>query len=302
MLKLIGISRPPYNNIFEKIADKPRQVLRAATKYLGLFPPTDDVRILNDLLKDLHRHILGRSTTGTSFDYALVSFPSLPGLYEEDILDGLPAYGVLPETGWLTVTPYELYNHPHNAMAAFAASGFGLCANYTDAAACEEEESAMPEHWVYTLEYTNASIHARLSRMSVARLDYEPFNGEHAVTSFDLGYAAYESAPDKHAYWDEVWAFLFQLPQAFWDEGPITLLSFLGDCVWKHDAFVGIALEVSGIYQETLPFMSTADPEFAAAQGALKLARRWVARHGKGTGALSDGHFPVRGMRFLTPP
>ncbi|KAI4180970.1 MAG: hypothetical protein LQ346_006882, partial [Caloplaca aetnensis] len=217
---------PPYNNIFEQIADKPRQLVRSAIKRLGLFAPNDDLRILNEHLKALHRAIRGRTltTTGTAFDYGLVSFPPLPGLYEEDILDALPGYGVVPETWWLSVTPQKLYNHPHTALAAFAGNGFGLCANYTDIAACEAEEREMPEHWVYTVEYTNTSIIARLSRMSVARLDYEPYDAEHTLSSFALGHAALESRPDEDVYWAEVLVFLAELPRRFRDEGrPVTV-------------------------------------------------------------------------------
>ncbi|KAL8646090.1 MAG: hypothetical protein Q9210_006327 [Variospora velana] len=156
-------------------------------------------------------------------DYALVSFASLPGLYEEDIIDSLRVYGVL------SLTPKNLYSHPHSALAAFAANGFGLCSNYTDVTACEEEESEMPEHWVYTLEYTNTSLDARLSRMSVASLEYEAYDTEHTLPSFDLGYAAFESRPDKDRYWAEVTVFLSRLPRTFQHEGPITILSLLGD-------------------------------------------------------------------------
>lgn len=160
----------------------------------------------------------------------------------------------------------------------------------------------MPEYWVYTVEYTNTSIHTRLSRMSVATLEYESYDPAHTLTSFDLGYAAFESRSDKHVYWAEVTVFLSQLPRTFQDEGPITFFSLLGDCVYKGEEFIDIAIGAVLQYQETIPYLSTADPEYAAAEGALELAKRWVARYGKGSGPLSEGQWPMTGMTLLAPP
>ncbi|KAL8935697.1 MAG: hypothetical protein Q9211_004562 [Gyalolechia sp. 1 TL-2023] len=274
----------PSSNV-EEIVDKPRQLLRRALKRYGQ-PPSNDVRILNDLLQNLHRAILGRFLmTGTAFDYALVSFPSLPGLYEEDILDGLFCYGILPETAWISVTPYEAYNHPHTALAAYAGYGFGLCRNDTHVEACEEEESGMMERAVYAIEYTNTSIHAVLSRMSVAELAYEPYDPARTRTSLDLGYASLDARPDDDVYWIEVATFLAQLPRDFEAEGPIEVVNFVGDGMLpgspRRDKFSDIARQVVRDFQNKDPIVRDDDPEFAAAKGARELARRWIMKHPK---------------------
>ncbi|KAL9025695.1 MAG: hypothetical protein Q9196_005524 [Gyalolechia fulgens] len=253
---------PPYSSTVEEIVDKPRQLLRRALKRYGQ-PPSNDVRILNDLLQNLHRAILGRFLmTGTAFDYALVSFPSLPGLYEEDILDGLFCYGILPETAWISVTP-----------------------NDTHVEACEEEESGMMERAVYTIGYTNTSIHAVLSRMSVAELAYEPYDPARTRTSLDLGYASLDARPDDDVYWIEVATFLAQLPRDFEAEGPIEVVNFVGDGMLpgspRRDKFSDIARQVVRDFQNKDPIVRDDDPEFAAAKGARELARRWIMKHPK---------------------
>ncbi|KAL8824993.1 MAG: hypothetical protein Q9170_007975 [Blastenia crenularia] len=282
-LSLVSCARlPPYNNVFEKIADQPRQLLRQALKYLGQYP-SKDVRILNNLFKDLHLAILGRSTTGTRIDYALVSFPSLPGLYEEDILDALYFYGVLPETGWLSAVPPNAYNHPHTALAGFAGCGHGLCRNYTDIEACEAEEAQMPDQVIYTVEFTNTSLQAHWSHMSVARLAYEPYDAASTLTSFDLGYANLAKRSDKDVFWAEVVVFLAQFPRKFQHEGAIGVLNLLGDGIkvkTRRDlTFADLVLFAVLGFQDAVPIYCDDDPEFSAARGARELALRWTVRH-----------------------
>ncbi len=282
-LQCTDFYRPPYNNILEQIADKPRQLARSAIKRLGLFPPTADVRILNIHLQNLHRAILGRSTTtGTAFDYAPVSFLPLSGLCEEDILDALPAYGVLPETSWLSVTPHNLHNHPHTAKTAFAANGLrSLRQRHGHRSVRGGRARDAGALGLHPRIHGTLSILARLSRLSVAKLEYEPSDAdEHTLSSFALGHAACASRPDDDEeayYWAEVLVFLSELPRRFRDQGPITVVSFLGDWAVMHGQFADVAMMAVQGFQERVPLLAA-----AAARGALELARRWVVRRGKG--------------------
>lgn len=88
------------------------------------------------------------------------------------------------------MTPREEYNHPHTAMAGYVGCGceYSSDSERSHGEVKEEEESVT----VYTIQYTNTSIHARLSRMPPAaelKLAYEPYDAARTLTSFDLGYA-----------------------------------------------------------------------------------------------------------------
>ncbi|KAL8720536.1 MAG: hypothetical protein Q9181_007897 [Wetmoreana brouardii] len=84
--------------------------------------------------------------------------------------------GILAETAWVSATHYTDYSQPHFALAGYAGNGFGLCTNYTDVQACDEEEKEMKEELVYTIIYTNTSLHVQLSHLGIAHLAYQPYD------------------------------------------------------------------------------------------------------------------------------
>lgn len=180
----------------------------------------------------------------------------------------------------MSVTPYKEYNHPHVSRAGYV--GYG-CGNLRDGEGFrgEEEENLM----VYTIEYTNTSIYAHLSRMSPkAELKYEPYNADRTITAFDLGYADLERRTDEDLYWAEIMTFLSQLPYKFQSEGPIDSVNLLGDGILpsrnaRGKKFKDIITGIVKVSQDDGFVVRDDDPEFAAAKGARVLARRWIEGH-----------------------
>ncbi|KAH7078085.1 hypothetical protein BKA63DRAFT_279190 [Paraphoma chrysanthemicola] len=106
---------PPYRSLGDLGNDYPRQMRRRARKAAGL-PASSDVAILASVLKSIIDVVGNRTELPLS---ALVSFPALPGLYQEDIADAAIYVGL-----------HQLRDgyglHPHELVATYAAHGFGL--------------------------------------------------------------------------------------------------------------------------------------------------------------------------------
>ncbi|KAL9038907.1 MAG: hypothetical protein Q9214_005094, partial [Letrouitia sp. 1 TL-2023] len=281
---------PPYQSIWEEIVDKPRQLRRRALRSLG-FPPSHNVAIIADLLKQLHNEILGYDNLGTRFDAALVTSPNLIALYQEDLIDAIEYFGIMPPTALYSASNRNAYNQPRNALAGFAGNGMGLCKNVTDEEACKEEEGKMPIRLVYTLEYTNTSLHVRIDLLAVAHLQYESYEDGGALTSFDLGTAKRDQRIDKSVYWAEVRVFLAKLPRRWQYYGGIDNVVLLGNGALDRE-FVQIVYETVKDFQpgKRDPVFSVTDPTFAAARGALELAERCLAEREEGKGLMVLRH------------
>ncbi|KAL8791157.1 MAG: hypothetical protein Q9195_005996 [Heterodermia aff. obscurata] len=275
---------PPYNSIWEEIIDKPRQLIRKARK-AALLPASNTVRVLSDHLRDLHRAIVyndeGYDNMGLRENAVLVSTPHLIALYEEDILDAIEFQPIVTDLAMTPIDGREGYNQPRESVAAMAGNGWGLCSNYTDRKACEQEESRMPLRRVYTIEYTNTSLHLRLQSISVPRLEYESYRDDSAYTSFSINCHASHSAPNKEDYLNEVFAVLSHLPRTTQDEGPITDVQILSDCTDSRT--LGEVLKtILWELQDLEPRYSTVNLLFSAARGAFELAKRfdYQQKHG----------------------
>ena len=278
-------ARPPYNNIWEKMIDKPRQLVRQAKKALYM-PASRDVAILSSMINELVSTIeYGRNydVAGAREVQVLVSTPHLIGLYQEDILDAIEYQGVYL-SGIVPRSLTKDYVHPRESIAAMAGSGWGLCSNYTDIKECEREEEQMNPRRVWTIEYTNSSLHVRLETLRLAHLKYEAYNAEDTMTSFVFNCNAslnggqpggpYDpkdpEAGDRYA--NDMFHFLGSLPRATRDQGPITDVQIMGECL---DDFIGWMIFV--ILDETQnlePNYFDDQPLFLAARGAYELARR----------------------------
>ena len=141
---------PPYENMSTQFDDMPRQILRRAREAIGL-PASADVGVLSRILKqllDFPTLTLGDSPRVNS---VVISYTTLYALYQEDIIDAGTYLGV--------ETLYGQYlNQPHNMVAAYAGHGLGLCEDYQDYKACEEENSDMPSRDVLLVEYSEHAL------------------------------------------------------------------------------------------------------------------------------------------------
>jgi hypothetical protein len=124
--------------------DWPRQMRRRLRKLLG-FPASHDVGILSRLLDPLREQVEER--LGRKVSSAIVTFPNLVALYDEDIVDAMDYAGLTP----LHTKFGGVGSQSHEASTAYAGYGLGLCSNYTDWNQCDEEEKQRPLQQVLTI-------------------------------------------------------------------------------------------------------------------------------------------------------
>ncbi|KAL9634704.1 MAG: hypothetical protein Q9204_002889 [Flavoplaca sp. TL-2023a] len=289
---------PPYNNFWERLADAPRQLARRALKKLYL-PASKDVAILSEFLDQITREVADSfvHVEGAWYPRILVSTPHLVALYQEDILDAIEYGSGKVFLGGAVMMPVTKgYDQPHTSIAAIAGNGWGLCANYTDIEDCRMEEMAMPERRVWTIEYTDTSLHVQLQTLKLARLEYESYDQRNTRTSFDFNcyrslHGPSSESPyfdpddpnrDSERYTDDMMAFLEDLPRNLKDQGPITEVQILSDCRTDKLLRTMVSTIIAAI-QNHEPYYSDGDNIFLAARGARELAKRylWQQEHVK---------------------
>ncbi|KAL8844254.1 MAG: hypothetical protein Q9176_001429 [Flavoplaca citrina] len=213
-------------------------------------------------------------------------------LYQEDILDAIKYGSEKVYLGGAVMMPVTRgYDQPHTSIAAIAGNGWGLCANYTDIEDCRMEEMAMPERRVWTIEYTETSLHVQLQTLKLARLEYEPYDQGNTRTSFDFNCHASLHGPSPESpyfdpddptraserYADDMMAFLEDLPRNLKDQGPITEVQILSDCRTDRLLRTMVSTIIAAI-QNHEPYYSDGDNIFLGARGARELAKRYLWR------------------------
>src|SRR5437870_1019831 len=113
----------------EQWKDQPRQFWRKMRKAVGL-PASPDVAVLSSMLKKLVELVEPSSS-------AIISYPALPGLYQEDIAEA---------ANYLNLQMLE-GNHrypPHEIVAAYAGHSMGLCESFDDEERCTMQGLELP--------------------------------------------------------------------------------------------------------------------------------------------------------------
>jgi hypothetical protein len=237
--------------------DWPRQRLRSARKSVGL-PASSDVGILARMLIPVVALVEETSKAPLS---ALVSFPALPGLYQEDISDAASYVGLRKIAGG-----YEY--HPHELVAAYAGHGLGLdgdCKNR------DEGGDTCPMRPTLLIEYTEVAL---LAHHNFMREAFEiPWPSMILKTSFDMGS---NQAPAKEDIRDFILQFLYheyivRLPGAPDSVTVIITGSAPGLADGKLEKETKLVVESFG----SKPEIFTGNPEYIAARGAAELA--WQA-------------------------
>jgi hypothetical protein len=131
--------------------DIPRQYMRDFRKIFGL-PVSSNVAILSSMVRKLAEMAGPSSST-------IISYPALPGLYQEDIADVATYLGLRMLSG----------NHvyaPHTIIAAYAGHGMGLCESYTDKIKCTEEGLELPVRRTLLVEISENALllHTKIMR------------------------------------------------------------------------------------------------------------------------------------------
>ena len=237
--------------------NQPRQFWRSVRKSVGL-PASSDTGIVASMMKSLVA--LAEPTASV-----VISYPQLPGLYEEDIVNAAKHLNL----------PVLKGNHryqPHTAVSTYAGHGMGLCASFTNKQKCTEEGLKLPVRHTLLVEYTRVALLLHSGSMREA---YDlAWHHADIATSFNLGSAA-SAKPGHH---DEIRELAIQLLRKRYQAFPvppnvITVLVTGGARDVESPEFLDVikrSVEEAGFEAEML----SSDPEHVSARGAAMLAWR----------------------------
>ena len=229
---------------------------------MGL-PASKDVGYLAQLLS--HLKVQVEEYLGAPIESAGVTSPHLVALYQEDLQDAFEYVGLR----YLTF-PVR-YDVLYETSASYAGYGYGLCSDYTERAACKEEQQNMASEVVMAVLYTRTVLTVSFSVVKSAYYLYEPDN--RYLTNFTLGYDARSQWASDEEYWVEVAKNLEELMAENPNYKRPDKVLLMGDQV--HDnAFMQILEEVLRRQTTDEPEILSQDSQFAAAKGAAELAKR----------------------------
>ncbi|KAJ4293387.1 hypothetical protein N0V90_008670 [Kalmusia sp. IMI 367209] len=248
---------PPYGSMEDQWDDQPRQFLRKMRKAVGL-PASSDVAVLSSMMQKLVDIAEPSSST-------IISFPALPGLYQEDIADVATYLGIRVLEG----------NHhypPHTITAVYAGHGMGLCESFTNEEKCTEEGLKLPVRQTLLVEYSEAALLLHVQSMREA---YDlAWPDMDLATSFDLGNAN-PSEPDVFDKIRDLVTQLLSLRYGHFPQPPkgITVIMTgrpdrVSDSAFQRAITDGI--EALGFEVDLLDN----NPDYIAARGAAELAWR----------------------------
>ena len=162
--------------------------------------------------------------------------------------------------------------------AAAAANGLGLCKDFTDLDACEDEEVGLLMTRVLAIEYTKVALTVTLSPFRTSRKSYDWTIDR----TWDLGANALPESLDAEGarlYWQRVREKIQKFPARIPAERPITDVIVVGESALDEtflnvmrDALPDVldmrSLEISGAHM--------VDPTFAAARSAAEFSKRMM--------------------------
>jgi len=231
-------------------------------KKLGL-PASSEVGIIAKVLKPVIE--VAETYAGSPLS-ALISFPALPGLYQEDIVDAASYVGLANLGSSLEAS------HPHEDVAAYAGNGLGLCKDYHDEEKCREEGRNLTSRHTLLVEHTESALllHHNILRQSIetSYLDLD------LATSFDLGSGG---EPDELDIQDFVLSFLYHqyyYPTPHLPDSITVMMTGSPESLndGKARRVTKRVIEALGAKAEMLK----ENPSFKAARGAAELAWRAV--------------------------
>ncbi|KAF2734092.1 hypothetical protein EJ04DRAFT_577142 [Polyplosphaeria fusca] len=240
---------PPYDTMDDQWNDQPRQLWRKVRKSIGL-PASSEVAALSSFLQKLVQ-LAGPCNS------VIISYPALPGLYQEDIADSASYLNLLMPAG----------NHrypPHEIVAAYAGHGMGLCKSFTNKDQCRKEGLELPVRPTLLAEGTETAVIFHVASMREA-IDL-------ASSDLDLSISSGLGSPDAKFIPQHV----AQLLRKRYDrlpERPKTITVILTGTKWEgFQTAIKQGVEEAGFEAQIL----SANAEFVAARGAAELA--WRAR------------------------
>ncbi len=235
-----------------------RKTIRTQKKGL---PASSDVAVIATLLKAIAE--VAEAAVGAPIP-ALVSFPALPGLYQEDIVDAAYYVGLRKLAGGLA-------RHPHELIAAYAGYGYGLCKTYNPVHRCKPEDGQdFPPRYVLLVEYTETALLIHLD--GVEKAVELSWPNMYLAPHFELGSSR---TPDEHDVRNSVLRFVYHHYNERLGRGPPNMtVIVVGDLESVGDGKVQrattIVLEALGSHAEVW----ADNPGYVAARGAAEMALR----------------------------
>ncbi|KAH7070206.1 hypothetical protein FB567DRAFT_539471 [Paraphoma chrysanthemicola] len=201
----------PYNSLDDMWDDWPRQILRSVRKSIGL-PASSEVAVIARFLKDILAHVEARVGRSPS---ALISFPALPGLFQEDIVDAVSYIG-------LRSLGNGFQKHPHEMVAAYAGNGLGLSTSCSGPGTCDKAGDKFEVRHTVLAEYTEAALLLHHGYMDKA-LEI-PDAEMRLKVSFDLGSGRQPGEEDLRAFFLEFLSRVYTIGGSFEAPEKITVI------------------------------------------------------------------------------
>ncbi|KAF7562543.1 hypothetical protein G7046_g1582 [Stylonectria norvegica] len=249
---------PPYGSVTSMWKDRYRQLLRRMRELVGL-PASSDVAILVEMLRPLFQ----MNPTGEKILTAVISYPPIVALYNEDIDDAANYLHVAAQIGPHIYEPREM-------LAAYAGHGLGLCSHPEDKSVCMAELRELPEVQVLHMDYTKKAMVFQFATVRAAQ-DVAKDNIK-ALVRFDMG--SDQRHEDGFLQKLEIWLMTF-LGGRCPPEKPEMLVIMTGNEVDVGDPdvknAVRNALTASGF---TSIEILCSKPEYIAARGVAELCWR----------------------------
>ncbi|KAI1843311.1 hypothetical protein JX266_010485 [Neoarthrinium moseri] len=260
---------PQYQEFMLRLSLESSEHLHPPYRSLDEAFPSTDVDILAGFIQTLRA--AAETTLGNSpVSGAVVTVAHIPALYAEDLEDAFEYAGLI----YLAHYPYWYGGVSHETSAAYAGNGFGLCSNYTDMEACDDEPGSQHEN-VLSAALTAGLLTSTWSNMGIY-FAYPSTEHYPSVADPDLGLDHRHDGRE-----DEYWALvrdallkpLVQANQHIRVNTQKILLHGDGATDDRFREVVGEALH------ELAPYLNASDifaedVVYAVARGAAEMAKR----------------------------
>lgn len=235
---------------------------RRLNKQRGL-PATEDVGTIAEVLQQLY--LRTNEVLGEKITVAVIVWPNLPGLTNEDVEDAMEYVGLR------LLTSYNSGRHIFESSAAYGASGHGLCSKPEDIEACEDENIDIQTRYIFTVSFSKALLSLMYSHIQVAYQGYEYLT----AYEYDLGLESMDDYPDPATYWAKVTHIIREFVKLI---GYADYLQVLGESATNEDFVDALqdALRGTDLTNTTLLTSSKdLDPLTLSSRGAAEFAKRF---------------------------
>lgn len=263
---------PPYDSLDESARDRRRQWYRNFRKNLG-YPASSDVGIIADALQPLIAAASDHLPPG-SLTSALVVVPNAIALYPEDVTDALEFLGLQAING------HNVHTALRALPAAYAGSGYGLCAHPADFELCLDEEQQMPTRGVMVIDANRISM--GIDAQGVSTPMYV-FFAKHVVLDWDAG--LYSGADE--IYWNRVRNDILHVITWITSSmgkrpgekviDDVIMVGEMGD----DERLIAFVREVVAGVQKEEPVIRSENVNFVVSKGAAELAKRVLMQGGR---------------------